>query len=141
MRFLLDTCVLSELRRPRPDAGVATWVSSTDEDRLYLSVVAFMEIQKGITRLGDDSRRAALQNWLDRDLTARFAGRVLPVDAETALTWGTLMGEAERQGTPVPVVDALLAATAAARNLTLVTRKTADFRSLPVRVMNPWGPK
>lgn len=139
MRFLLDTCVLSELRKPRPDGGLLAWVSETDEDRLCLSVVALMEIQKGIAKLGDDRRRATLQGWLDHDLTTRFAGRVLPVDEETALTWGTMMGEAERAGAPVPVVDALLAATAATHNLTLVTRNEADFARLPVRLLNPWG--
>lgn len=140
MRFLLDTCVLSELRRPRPDAGLLSWVSQTDEERLYLSVVALMEIQKGIAKLPAEPKRAALQAWLDHDLTARFAGRLLPVDEETALTWGTMLGEADRAGAPVPVVDALLAATAAAHNLTLVTRNAGDFERLPVRVANPWGP-
>lgn len=139
MRFLLDTCVLSELRKPRPNAGLLSWVSRTDENRLYLSVVAFMEIQKGIAKLGDSRKKASLQNWLDHDLRARFSGRVLLVDEETGLTWGRMLGEAAREGTPVPVVDALLAATAAAHNLTLVTRNKADFEHLPVYLLNPWG--
>jgi predicted nucleic acid-binding protein len=72
VRFLLDTCVLSELRKPRPNGGLVEWVSGTEEDRLYLSVVALMEIQKGIAKLGDDPKRASLQRWLDDDRSAVF---------------------------------------------------------------------
>lgn len=139
MNCLLDTCVLSELRRRGADAGVKGWASSVDEARLWLSVVALAEIQKGISKLAEGTKRTALQAWLDDDLPARFSGRVLAVDEETARTWGAFLGEAERAGAPVPIVDALVAATAVTHGLTLVTRNTADFARLPVRLFNPWG--
>jgi predicted nucleic acid-binding protein len=139
VKFLLDTCVLSGLRQPKADAGVVQWAAQTDEERLYLSVVTLMEIQKGIAKLPQGVKKVALQNWLDEDLQARFAGRILRVDEDTALTWGTLLAETEKRGAPVPVVDGLVAATAIAHNLTLVTRNTADFERLPVRLLNPWG--
>ncbi len=139
MKFLLDTCVLSEVRRPTPDPGVVQWLSHAAEERLYLSVVALMEIQKGISKLPEGARRTALQRWLDEDLPARFSGRIVSVDQETALAWGELLGEEAQKGSPAPLVDTLLAATAVVHNLTLVTRNTQDFGRLPVRLLNPWG--
>ena len=138
MNFLLDTCVLSELRKSTPDTGLVRWANATDEGRFYLSVVALGEIQKGVTKLDPGPRRSELQRWLDQDLVARFSGRVLPVDTETALAWGSFLGEAERKGGPVPVVDALVAATAATHNLQVVTRNEKDFQHFSVRVINPW---
>jgi predicted nucleic acid-binding protein len=138
MTYLLDTCILSEIRRHDADAAVRQWVLGVDETRLYLSVVAVGEIQKGISKLTDGAKKAALQRWLDEDLSARFRGRILTVDEETARFWGAFLGEAERAGAPVPVIDALLAATAARHALTLVTRNTADFERLPVQLLNPW---
>ena len=114
------------------------WARQTEESRLYVSVVALGEIQKGIAKLEDGRRKVALQSWLEQDLASRFRGRVLGVDAETALTWGTLQGEAARKGGAVPVIDCLVAATALTHNLAVVTRNVRDFERLPVRVFNPW---
>lgn len=139
MNYLLDTCLLSELRKPAPDAGVVAWVSDIDEARLFISVLSLGEIQKGIAKLDKGRRKNALQHWLERDLIARFEGRVLPLDLEMALEWGLLSAAAEEHGRPAPVVDALLAVTAIAHNLTLVTRNDKDFSGLSVKVLNPWN--
>jgi predicted nucleic acid-binding protein len=138
VKFLLDTCVFSELRRRDAEPNVVEWALQTDESRMYVSVVTLGEIQKGIAKLEDGRRKVALQSWLEQDLAARFRGRVLGVGAETALTWGTLQGEAERKGGAVPVIDCLVAAIAVTHNLALVTRNVRDFERLPVRVFNPW---
>jgi len=138
MKFLLDTCALSELRKRNANAGLVQWAQGIDESRLYLSVIALAEIQKGIAKLEESSKKAELQNWLDQDLTNRFSGRILPVDLETALTWGILLGKGENKGSPVPVVDCLIAATAVNHNLTVVTHNANDFERFPVHVIDPW---
>lgn len=138
MNFLLDTCVLSEARRPRPNRGVASWLERTPESRLLISVMVLGEIRKGIAKLGNDERAQALREWLEEDLGRRFGERVLGVDDETALIWGRLSGEGEAKGNPLPVIDSLLAATAIRHNLKLVTRNVADFERFPIELLNPW---
>lgn len=140
MRFLLDPCVLYGLRRPPANPGLLQWVAETSEDRLYLSVVTLMEIQKGITRLPPGAKRAAPGTWLVNDPGVRFRQPLLIVDPGTALAWGALLGEGERKGASVPLVDGLRAATAIAHNLTLVTRNLADFDRLPVCPLASWSP-
>ncbi len=139
MNYLLDTCVLSEARKRNADRGVAGWLGEVSESRLYLSVIALGEIQKGIAALADRERKRKLQAWLENDLRARFAGRVLDVDTDVALEWGMLQGQGQQKGTPVPVVDSLIAATAIRHNLTLVTRNVRDFAHFPVHLYDPWG--
>ncbi len=138
MNYLLDTNVLSELRRKPADANVVAWLGERQETSLFVSVIAFGEIRKGIAKLKDAERRAKLTTWLDNELSERFSGRLLAVDGETALIWGELLGEAERNGEPLPVVDTLLAATALKHGLTLVTRNVQDFGRYPLTVLNPW---
>jgi predicted nucleic acid-binding protein len=139
MSYLLDTCVLSELRKRDANDGVVEWVGQIEESGLYLSVLAFAEIQKGVAKLADGSKKGALQAWLEQDLVPRFGTRILGIGIETALTWGLLRGTAERVGRPRPVMDGLIAATAVAHNLTVVTRNTEDFERFPVTVHNPWA--
>ena len=136
--YLLDTNVLSELMKPNPNARVVNWIEATDEDLLFLSVLTLGEIRKGIMELRAGSRRARLESWLETDLRARFAGRILPVDEAVADRWGTLAAVGEAAGRPVPVIDGLLAAEALHHNLTLVTRNTTDVAGTGVLVLNPW---
>jgi len=135
---LLDTNVISELVRPNPEASVAAWVEATDEQLLFLSVLTLGEIRKGIVPLPKSSRRVALETWLDSDLILRFANRVLAIDQEIADRWGHLSGLAMTNGTPLPVIDGLLAATALHHNLTLVTRNTKDVKVTGVSLFDPW---
>ena len=136
--FLLDTNVISELINARPDANVTAWVEATDESLLYLSVLTLGEIRRGIASLPQSRRRATLEAWLDRDLQARFEGRILTIDREVADRWGLLTAAARESGIALPVIDGLLAATALEHNLTLVTRDTGQIPSMGVAVFNPW---
>jgi hypothetical protein len=139
--YLLDTCVLSELAKPRPDAGVVRWLEEADETALYLSVLTFGELEKGIARLAPSARRRKIEQWVRQELAARFQGRVLAVDAKVAERWGGLSGAAEARGEPLPVVDALLAATGDVHDMEVVTRNTADLERCGARCVNPWlGP-
>ena len=124
--FLLDTNIISELVKPKPEANVTEWIENTDESLLYLSVLTLGEIRRGIASLPQSRRRATLEAWLDKDLRARFEGRILVIDQEVADRWGLLISAARNSGTVLPVIDGLLAATALEHNLTLVTRDTGQ---------------
>jgi len=137
--FLLDTNVLSEFkRRGKPDPHVRSWLRATDPDLIWASVLSFGEIRKGIERLAVGKRRSELELWLGRDLDDWFEERLLPVTKKIAERWGVLSARALDQGTPVPNIDGLIAATALEHDLTLVTRNVKDFATLQVTIVNPW---
>ena len=135
MSYLIDTNVLSELRRKTPSAGVAAWISPRPPATLYLSVLTLGEIRKGIDALADKARKIKLIDWLETELPAFFTGRILPVDAQVADRWGRLLGAA---GRPLPAIDSLLAATALAHDLILVTRNVKDYAGLGLQIIDPW---
>lgn len=138
--YLLDTNVVSELMKRRPNRRVAAWVEATPEELMHLSVITLGEIRKGIDRLEeDDPRRAALQSWLDRDLRIRFAGRLLAFDDHVAERWGQIEALAKRHRRTMSTIDAQLAATALHHGLTFATRNTAHIRHTAVPAFNPWS--
>jgi toxin FitB len=139
MRFLLDTNVLSEAAKPRPNAGLLEWIRETPPLDLAISVLTIGEIQKGVTLLPDGAKRERLAGWLASELPRQFHDRVLPVDRAVALEWGRLSAEGRRGGRDLPVVDGLLLATAASRGLVFVTRNERDCAGRGVPVHNPWG--
>lgn len=106
---------------------------------MFLSVITIGEICKGIATLAPSHRRSGLQTWLDQDVRAWFAGRILPVDEVITERWGNLAAEASLRGTPLAVADGIIAATSLHHGLTLVTRNTKDFRELDLTIFNPWG--
>ena len=136
--FLLDTNIVSELIRSRPEPRLSRWIASTDENLLYLSVLAMGEIRKGIVQLGKTARQIELQTWVDRDLRARFLDRILPIDEAVADRWGWITGQAMANGVRLSVFDGLLAATALHYNLTFVTRNTRDVLATGAVLFNPW---
>jgi len=137
--FLLDTNVISELMKLRPNRRVAEWVDATAEELLHLSVITIGEVRKGIDLLDEaDPRRAALQSWLDRDLRVRFAGRLLVFDDAVAERWGQLEALAKKRRLTLPTIDAQLAATALHYGFTFVTRNTDDIAPTAVSIVNPW---
>lgn len=136
--FLLDTNCISEAVRVTPEPRVLAWIEAADESLLYLSVLNFGEIRKGLAALPQGKRRTKLEAWLEVELRARFSGRILSIDAEIADRWGLLAAGARGQGKALSVIDGLLAATALHHNLTIVSRNISDFSNLPVAVVNPW---
>lgn len=136
--FLLDTNVISELIKLRPEPGVAAWIEATGENLLHLSVLSLGEIRKGIIALPQASRRVVLEAWLETSLKPRFSGRILPIDEAVSDRWGLIAGKASANGIALPVIDGLLAATALHHNLTLVTRNVRDVTETGVAVFNPW---
>jgi len=137
--FLLDTCLISELMRPRADAGVIEWLATNDERGMYLSEVTLGELTKGLHKLPPGSRRDRLERFFTDEVVDRFEGRWLAVDTRAWTRWGELLGAAERRGRPGSVMDALQAALALVHGLEVVTRNVRDFTSFEVRLVNPWS--
>jgi len=137
MSFLLDTNAVSEWTKPRPNPGLIGWMESTDEDRVFISVITLAELRYGVERLVMGARRRRLEAWLSHEVPLRFEGRILPVDAHIAEAWGRTVSRSDAAGRPIGAMDAFLAATAEFHHLTLVTRDVSDFQLLKA-VLNPW---
>jgi predicted nucleic acid-binding protein len=135
MSYLLDTNVICETFRKRPEPKVIRWFAAVASDELYVSVLTLGEIRKGIEQLGPASRKSKLLTWLELELPRWFGERVLSVDRTVADRWGYLMAAVDVR---VPAIDGLIAATALTHNLKVVTRNEADFQLPGVEVMNPW---
>ena len=138
MRVLLDTCVVSELRRPKANPLVRRSVESLDSDDLFLSVISVGEIAKGIALLREAKKRDELRGWM-HSLEHDYADRILGVDLETSHIWGELSAEAQKSGKIVPASDGLIAATARVHGLHVMTRNTEHFRVAGVLLINPWA--
>lgn len=136
MRFLIDTCVLSELVKPKPSPLVSEWFDTAPAAGLFVSALTLGEIRKGVEKLRSGRRRAQIAAWLETELPAWFENRVLPVDVGVADEWGRLMARVKKR--QVPAIDGLIAATALRHQLVVVTRNEADFIATGVDLLNPW---
>lgn len=136
--WLLDTNILSELRRPRPEPKVISWISALPLASLHVSIVTFAEIRFGIERLDDAIRRAELSDWLAHQVRPMFEGRVLPVSEEVMLKWRILVEAGRKVGHTFSQPDLLLASTALHYGLTMMSRDTAEYIRAGVAVTNPW---
>lgn len=145
MNYLLDTCVLSKLRKIRthPDPKLAQWIVKHPETSYFISVITLGEIQAGISKLIESNpeqkkHRMQLEDWFLGDLIPRFQSRILSVTPEIALTWGRLSGAGVQTGLVVPVGDGLIAATAILHGMTVVTENAKHFSHHGLEVVNPW---
>ncbi|WP_163337096.1 type II toxin-antitoxin system VapC family toxin [Desulfopila sp. IMCC35008] len=138
MKYLLDTCVLSELIKKAPEKKVVSWISDLNEDDLYLSVLTIGEIYKGVEKLQSGAKKTELHNWVSNELRERFKGRILDFDLPTASIWGKLQGESESVGRPMSAIDGQIAATGVSNNLTIATRNISDMEVSGVSLYNPW---
>jgi predicted nucleic acid-binding protein len=138
MKYLLDTCVISELVAKQPRPSVVEFVDALDPDDVVLSVITIGEITKGIEKLPKSKRKQELLTWLREDLLIRFDGKMLALDAEVLVVWGTLTARLEASGRIIPAMDSLIAATVLAQQATLVTRNVDDFAGTGVEIINPW---
>lgn len=136
MSFLVDTCALSELVRPRPNRRVVDWFEAVPQEALFISTLTLGEIRKGVELLADGRRRSRITAWLEIQLPAWFEDRVLAIDTGVADEWGRMMARIER---PVPAIDGLMAATALRHRLTVVTRNVRDFEATGAELLDPWN--
>jgi predicted nucleic acid-binding protein len=138
MRYLIDTCCISELVKKKPNPNVLKWFADQDELSMYLSVITFGELRKGIEKLPDSKKKKELNQWVKEDLNHRFKNRVLNINMEEVNRWGKILATAEKNGKPLPAIDSLIAATAQVHDLTVVTRNTQDMKGSGVEVIDPW---
>jgi predicted nucleic acid-binding protein len=135
---LIDTCVISELAKKKPEQRVAAWISGIEESKLFLSVLTIGELLKGIEKLPDGGRRQTLLRWVNEDLQERFSGRIAVFDLQAAAVWAKIQAEAEAAGRVMPVMDSMIAATAIANNLAIATRNISDMEASGAVLINPW---
>ncbi|MEA2929090.1 MAG: toxin FitB [Hyphomicrobiales bacterium] len=139
MTYLLDTNVISEWARPRPDEGVVAWLSRTEEDLTFLSVCTLAELRFGVARMPHGRRRRQLDDWLSNEIPMRFDGRIVAIDVAVADAWGIVHARGKAVGRSIDVMDGLIAATAEVHGMTVVTRDIADFKAVGTPVFNPWS--
>lgn len=137
MKYLLDTCLLSEMVRPNPEPAVLAWMRERRSHDLFVSAMTVGELCRGVARLPQSRRKNELQSWL-RELEDGFADRILPFDHEAAHVWAKMCAHSESSGKPMAAFDSIIAATALAHGLCLVTRNVRDFSQAPIEVFNPW---
>ena len=138
MRYLLDTCVISELIKPKPKAKVTSWVRSQREEDLFVSALTIGELQKGISKLPASRKKERLQSWLDVALVERFDERLLGIDTKVGKKWGEIQAITETHGRKLPVIDSLIASTAVAHEMVVVTRNIDDMEPTGAMLFNPW---
>jgi predicted nucleic acid-binding protein len=138
MRYLLDTCAISELVAKRRNQRVIDWIDAVDPHGVYLSVITIGEIRKGIEKLPDSKRKSMLKEWLAGELIVRFSDRILPIDLNVILVWGQMVGRLELSGKKMAAMDSLIAAIALSADLRLVTRNEDDFKHAGIKIVNPW---
>jgi predicted nucleic acid-binding protein len=136
--WLLDTNVISELRRPAPDKHVIGFVASQPLEALFLSAVTLAEIRFGIEMVGDAGRRADLTDWLKHKIRPMFEQRILPISEDVMLKWRLMVEQGRKAGHTFSQPDLIIAATASHHGLTVVTRDTSDFERASVPYLNPW---
>lgn len=139
MKYVLDTCVVSELRRRQPNPSLLDWLSNRVPNDLFLASATVGELRSGACSVPEVARRTLLEKWVDDAVLPKFAGRVLPFDLGVADCWGRLMGDGIASGRTPAVIDSMIAATALVNDMTLVTRNVRDFRFAGLSVVNPFG--
>jgi len=136
--WLLDTNILSELRRPKPNARVVSFVASKPLDLLFVSIVTFAEIRFGIECVTDAPRRAELHDWLAHKVRPMFEERALAVSEDIMFKWRLMVDNGRKAGHTYSQPDLIIAATALQHGLTVVSRDTSDFTKACVPFLNPW---
>lgn len=139
MKYLLDTCVISELIKQKPNQKVVQWISNIEEARLFISVLTIGELHKGIEKLPESRKKSTLHKWLTYDLKKRFKNKIINFDIQTATTWGKIQAKSELLGKTLPAIDGLIVATGLFHDLVIVTRDIKDMKVSGVDLLNPWA--
>lgn len=139
MKYLLDTNVVSEMNKPQPNAAVISWLGRIPSKEIAMSVITLGEIKRGILADPSEKRRTALQHWYEHTFLRIFAGTVLDITPAVMEEWATRYQAARTSGKTPASLDSLMAATAAAHGLTVVTRNEKDFEPMQVPILNIWA--
>lgn len=141
MKYLVDTCVISELIKKQPNPKIVQWLAKVEESSLFMSVLTIGEIHKGIEKLPESRKKEKLHDWVRYDLEERFQNRILDFDLQTAVIWGRIQAHSELSGKAMPAIDGLIAATGLSYDLAVVTRNSTDMEISGVTLINPWEPE
>ena len=139
MKYLLDTCLISELAKSEPNKKVVDWVLSENETNFYVSVLTFGKLHKGIEKLPESKKKEQLRIWIENELKNRFRNRIIGIDMRVSITWGKIQCIAEKKGKPMPAIDSLIAASGIVHNMIVVTRNASDMEQSGVNLFNPWS--
>ncbi len=137
MKYLLDTCVISEFSKPYPEKRLADWIKTVPPERLFVCAMTIGEIRKGHAKLPNSTKNAKIAEWINCILED-YQDRILPVDLTAAENWGETQGLSEVKGRTISTLDGLIASVARVHNLVLVTRNVSDFEDCQVSLFNPW---
>ena len=138
--FLLDTNIISELIRPKPDANVVSWIANRMASELFITSMTIGELTRGAQKIGNTKRGLELQHWIAHDVMQQFNHRILAFDTKAARDWGILMGDGDRHGLSLPAADTQIAAIARVNQLSIATRNTKDFERMLDSIVNPFLP-
>lgn len=138
MKYVLDTCVISEFIKPKPNEKVLEWIFNQKFNDLCISVISFGEIWKGISMLSKSAKKEELKKWFENDIVYPYHSRALKIDYTIMIIWGELYAKLESDKKLIPVVDLFIAATSLSYNFTLATRNTKDFINTGCKLFNPW---
>jgi len=138
MKYLIDTCVISEFTKKNPDIKVINFLNSVNQFDFYLSVLSIGEIKKGIAKINDLKKQKDLNLWLNDVLLANYKDNLLDINFQVISKWGELAGLYERKGIILPIIDSLLISTSISYNMIFVTRNVKDIKILECNYLNPW---
>lgn len=138
MKYLLDTNVISELISKNPNEQVVEFINDLNTEDVFLSAITIGEIKSGIENVQSDAKKELLSRWLHNDLLYKFENRIISIDTETMLTWGSINHKLKKQGLALPIMDSLIGATCLSKGLTLITRNEKDFQNLAIKIVNPF---
>jgi toxin FitB len=138
LKYVLDTPLLAELMRARPDDWITHWIDAFNEDEIFLSVVTIKEINNCIEKIEAIDQREKLQSWVKNELLKRFNGKIIPVDEAILTEWKKLADETKTAGKPLSALDGLIAATVRARGMVLITYNRELFSEAGIEVSDPW---
>ena len=138
MKYLLDTCLLSELVKPQPKSSVLRWMSEQTDTALYMSAMTLADLERGVERLPSSRRKTELSIWVHQ-LERGFGKRILPFTQQTAHYWAAMCAKTQSAGKTMAAFDSIIAATALEHGLVLITRNVADFAQAPIVLINPWA--
>jgi len=138
LKYILDTNIISELININPNSKVIAFMDSLDEKDIYLTAITIGEISFGIEKLPNSKKKDKLFNWLHDNLLPRFENKIINIDTETMLHWGTLTNNLRKKGTPLPMMDSFIGASCLANECTLITRNEKDFINTNIKIINPF---
>lgn len=137
-KYLLDTCILSEMNKKEPNQGLIDWFKVNRLQDMYISILTVGELQKGINKLEHSIKKNRLQDWLDNYILPQFTNKIIDIDVNVITQWSKLVADKESVGESMPAIDSLIVASAIEYGLSIITRNTKDMQNAVIPIINPY---